>query len=354
MQTLTRYLLPLISLLFVACSSSDETPAPPPAPASSSFYVINQGSYYDGIDGSISAVNAETGEVVSDAFMAKNGVSLGGSPQAGTTYGDMLYVPAQESNRVWALNATDLSVVGTITTNVPTAVSTTADYLFVTNNDGYLSVYHREDLTLAKHIAVGPNPCNMTIFGQELFISISDGYNYPTYANGYRLARLSLADLTLGNDIAVGMNPGQLLTATDGTLILVCRGDYGETPSKVYKVDPRTGTSTYLCDGSFITLQGQKLLVINAVTDWATYETINVYSAYDVLTGNLLTDNLLEAPLPAMPIAIQCAPGGDILVTSQLSLYDYTSPGLLFHYDAEGHFKAQYTVGTSPCGMFFK
>ena len=353
MHTLMRHLLPLISLLFMACSSSDETPAPPPAPASSSFYVINQGSYYDGIDGSISAVNAETGEVVSDAFMAKNGVSLGGSPQAGTTYGNMIYVPAQESNRVWALNATDLSVVGTITTNVPTAVSATSDYLFVTNNDGYLSVYHREDLSLAKHIAVGPNPSNMTISGQELFISISDGYNYPTYANGFRLARLSLADLTFGNDIAVGMNPGQLLTATDGTLILVCRGDYAETVSKVYKVDPQTGSSTYLCDGSFITLQGEKLLVINAVTDWTTYETINTYSAYDVRTGALLTDNLLKDPLPAMPLAIQCVPGGDIYVTSQLSLYDYTSPGLLYHYDAEGHFKTQYTVGTSPCGIVF-
>jgi hypothetical protein len=193
----------------------------------------------------------------------------------------------------------------------------------------------------------------MTISGQELFISISDGYNYPTYANGFRLARLSLADLTLGNDIAVGMNPGQLLTAADGTLILVCRGDYAETVSKVYKVDPHTGTSTYLCDGSFITLQGEKLLVINAVTDWTTYETINTYSAYDVRTGALLTDDLLKDPLPAMPLAIQCAPGGDIYVTSQLSLYDYTSPGLLYHYDAEGHFKAQYTVGTSPCGILF-
>lgn len=348
-----RYLLPLLCLFFVACSSSDETPPPAPTPNSVSFYVVNQGSYYDGIDGSISSVNAETGEVVSDAFMAKNGVSLGGSPQAGCQWGDYIYIPAIESNRVWALDADDLSVVGTITTNVPTAVEATSDYLFVTNNDGYLSVYNRADLSLVKQIEVGPNPSNMTISEGELFISISDGYNYPTYANGFRLARLSLADLTLGNDIAVGMNPGLLLTATDGTLILVCRGDYAETVSKVYKIDPHTGTNTYLCDGSFITLQGEKLLVINAVTDWTTYETINTYSAYDVRTGALLTDNLLEDPLPAMPLAIQCTPGGDIYVTSQLSLYDYTSPGLLFHYDAEGHFKAQYTVGTSPCGILF-
>ncbi len=346
-----RYTLPLISLLFVGCASSEDTPTPQPAPTSSSLYVINQGSFYDGIDGSISAINVETGEVVADAFMAKNGVSLGGSPQTGVTYDNMLYVPAQESNRVWALNTEDLSIAGTITTNVPTAVSATSAHLFVANNDGFLSVYNRKDLSLTKHIAVGPNPCNMTISDGELFISISDGYNYPTYENGFRLARLSLTDLTLGDDIAVGMNPGQVLTATDGSLFLVCRGDYAATVSMVYKVDPRTGTSTYICDGSFIALQGEKLLVINAVTDWTTYETVNTYTAYDTHTGAVIRTDILNAPLPAMPIAIQCAPNGDIFVTSQLSLYDYTSPGILYHYDSEGQFKAQYSVGTSPCGI---
>lgn len=349
-----RYLLPLVCLFFAACSSSDETPPPAPTPNSVSFYVVNQGSYYDGIDGSISSVNAKTGEVVSDAFMAKNGVSLGGSPQAGCQWGDYIYIPAIESNRVWALDADDLSVVGTITTNVPTAVEATSDYLFVTNNNGCLSVYNRADLSLVKQIEVGPNPCSMTISDGELFISISDGYNYPTYENGYRLARLSLADLSLGESISVGMNPGQLLTAADGSLIVVCLGDYGMTPSMVYKVDPQAGTSTYLCDGSFIATQGEKLLVINAVTDWSTYETINTYDAYDVHTGNLLKSNILQDPLPAMPIAIQCAPNGDILITSQLSLYDYTSPGILYHYDAEGNYKAQYSVGVSPCGVFVK
>lgn len=349
-----RYLLPLLCLFFVACSSSDDTQAPPPAPEATSLYVINQGSYYDGIDGSISAVNIETGEVVGDAFMAQNGVSIGGSPQAGCSYGNTLYVPAFESNRVWAMNSQNLQVEATITTNYPTAVEATSDYLFVTNNDGYLSVYNRADLSLVKQLEVGPNPCNMTISAGELFISISDGYNYPTYENGYRLARVSLTDLSLGEYISVGINPGQLLSAEDGSLIVVCRGDYGMTPSMVYKVDPQTGASTYLCDGSFIAMQGEKLLVVNSVTDWSTYETINTYDAYDVRTGNLLKANILQDPLPAMPIAIQCAPNGDILITSQLSLYDYTSPGILYHYDAEGNNKAQYSVGVSPCGVIGK
>lgn len=322
--------------------------------AYSSIYVINQGSYYDGIDGSISTVDIKTGKVVKDAFKSNNGISIGGSPQPADEWGNFIYVPAFESNRVWILNAKDLKVKSYLATNYPNCVEVTKDYIFITNNDGYLSIYNTDDLTLLKKLSIGPNPCHMTISGGELFISISDGYNYPTYANGYRLARVSLTDLTLNGYISVGMNPGQLLTTTDGNLVVVCRGDYGMTPSQVLKVNPNTNTNTYICDGSYITVQGNKLYVINATTDWDTYETINTYKLYDTDTCELLRENFIDAPQPAMPIAIQCAPNGDIFITSQLSLYDYTSPGLLFHYNSEGQFVAKYSVGTSPCGILFK
>lgn len=349
-----RYLLPLLCLFFVACSSSDDSPTPA-APQASSFYVINQGSFYDGIDGSISGVNVETGEVVSDAFMTQNGVSLGNSPQAGYTFGSTHYIPAFESNRVWALNSQNLQIEGTITTNSPNAVLATQDFLFVTNNDGTLSVYNRSDLSFEKKMEVGPNPCYMAVSGNELFISISDGYNYDgAYANGFRLARVSLASLALEEYIEVGMNPGQLLAAPDGTLVVVCRGDYYMTPSQVYKVNPQTNASTYICDASFITLQGSKLLAIHSVTDWTTYESVTTYRSYDLGTGQIISDSFISAPLPAAPTAIQCAPNGEILVMSQLSTFDYTSPGFVYRYDSQGNYIAEYTVGTAPCGILFK
>ena len=348
------YLLTLLCFLLASCSSENDSPTPPQSTLTTALYVINQGSFYDGIDGSISAVDIVNKTVANNAFLTQNGISIGNSPQAGVKWNNTLYIPAFESNLVWILNADDLNVKNTITTESPNAVEVTDEYIFVTNNDGYLSVYDTNDLTLVKKLSVGPNPENMTISGNELFISISDGYNYPTYANGYRLARVSLTDLTLNGYISVGMNPGQLLTTTDGNLVVVCRGDYGMTPSQVLKVNPNTNTNTYICDGSFITMQGNKLYVINATTDWDTYETINTYNLYDTDTCELLRENFIDAPQPAMPIAIQCAPNGDIFITSQLSLYDYTSPGLLYHYDSEGRFKAKYSVGTSPCGILFK
>ena len=348
-----RYLLPLFCLLMVACSSSDESVTPVPDVPKSSFYVVNQGSFYDGIDGSISAVNTETGSVISDAFMAQNGVSLGGTPQGAAKYAGTLYVPAFESGMVWALNAENLSVTGTISTPTPQAVAATADYLFVANNDGNLSVFDRNSLQLVEKIPVGPNPYSLALLGDELFISISDGYNYPTYENGLRLARFSTTDFSRGEDIPVGLNPGQLIATESGKLVVVCSGNYADVPSKVYSVNPATSESSYICDGSFIAVNGNDLLVIHSVTDWTTYETVTTYNLYDSNSGALKRENLLSGDLPTVPINAQFDADGDIYVLADPSAAEYNMPGYVYRYNADGTYNTTYHVGVHPYNIIF-
>lgn len=348
-----RYFLPLICLLFVACSSSDETPNPSPSPISNAFYVINQGSYYDGIDGSMSAVNTETGTVVEDAFMAQNGVSIGGTPQTAANDAGTIYVPAFESGVVWALDAKNLSITGSVSTSSPQAVAATPDYLFVANNDGHLSVFNRENLELVEKIAVGPNPASLAIVGGELFVSISDGYNYPTYDNGLRLARISTTDFSRGADIPVGLNPGQLLATDAGELVVVCNGNYSDIPSMVYRVNPVTGESTYICDGSFIAVKGNNLLVINSITDWGTYQTVTTYNLYDVNTGALVCENYLKGALPTSPINVQYDANNDIYVCADPSAMEYNLPGFVYRYNADGTYCMTYQVGVHPYSIIF-
>ena len=348
-----RYFLPLLSLLFVACSTSDDHETPAPDVPKASFFVVNQGSYYDGIDGSISAVDTETGTVVGDAFMAKNGVSLGGTPQATVSYEGTLYVPAFESGLVWALNADNLSVTGTIPTATPQAVAATPQYLFVANNDGHLSVFNRENFELVEKIAVGPNPASLAIVGNEVFISISDGYNYPTYENGLRLARISTTDFSRGADIPVGLNPGQLLATDAGELVVVCNGNYADVSSKVYRVNPTTGESTYICDGSFIAVKGNNLLVVNSITDWSTYQTVTTYNLYDINTGALVCENYLKGDLPTSPINVQYDAAGDIYVCADPSAMEYNLPGFVYRYNADGTYHTTYQVGVHPYSIIF-
>ena len=345
-------------LLLAACSDSDsnsEAGEIPGAPSASKMLVVNQGSYYDGIDGSLTSVDLETGSSFIDVFSTNNeGVSLGGSPQAATLANGKIYVPVFESNVLWVINATTNKIENMLTLSNPNAVVAEQGKIFVSRNDGYINCYDEQSLELIKSIEVGPNPCNMAVQDGKLYVSISDGYNYPTYENGFRLAELNIADVSLAGYIDVEMNPGQLCAANDGSIYAVCRGDYGAISSKVLKVNSSTKQYTYVAEGSYIALSSDKLYVVHSQTDWTSYVTTNYYKAYDLTTDSLITDNFLsDAALPALPNSIQCNEDDEIFITSNAALYDYTSPGYVYHYAADGSHVATYDAGVAPCGVVF-
>ena len=353
-----KKLLPLL-LLFVACSESDDVQESsvnnPESSVTSGIVVVNQGSYYDGIDGSLSLIDLESGAVQNNAFAAANGqVSLGATPQAATQANGKIYVPVFESNVVWVVNAKTLIAEHMLMVNAPQAVSIKSGKIFVCGNDGFVSVYDVNTYESLKRIEVGPNPCNLAIVGDSLYISISDGYNYPTYENGFRLAIINTQTLEKGKDIDVEINPGQISVSKQGYLYVVCRGDYTTISSKVLKVDPKKGEYTYICEGSYITISNDNLLVINSVTDWTTYENIITYQAYSTETNDLTDPNFLKSEvLPAMPNAIQTDNNGDIFIPSNVSAFDYTSPGYVYRYTSDGEHLATYPVGVAPCGLVF-
>jgi hypothetical protein len=357
-KIIMKKLLPLL-LLFVACSENDDVQEPPvdnpETPVATSIVVVNQGSYYDGIDGSLSLIDVASGTVQNNAFSAANNqISLGATPQAATQADGKIYVPVFESNVVWVMDAKTLKAEHMLMVNAPQAVSVEAGRIFVCGNDGYVNVYDVNTYESLKRIEVGPNPCNLAVVGDALYVSISDGYNYPTYENGFRLATINTKTLEKANDIDVEINPGQIAVSQQGNLYVVCRGDYATISSKVLKVDPKQGEYTYVCEGSYITVSNDKLFVINSVTDWTTYENITTYHAYSTETNELTDDNLLKSEvLPAMPNAIQTDSNGDIFIPSNASAYDYTSPGYVYHYTSAGEYIATYSVGVAPCGVVF-
>lgn len=352
-----KKLLPLL-LFLAACSDSDsniEGGNLPPVPSDSKLVVVNQGSYYDGIDGALTTIDLKTGEAFTDAFSTNNGgISLGGSPQAATLANGKIYVPAFDSNVLWIIDAATNKVADMLTVAYPYMVIVEQGKIFVSCNDGYVNCYDEATLELIERTEVGPNPCHMAVVGEKLYVSISDGYNYPTYENGYRIAELNISDASLLGYIDVEMNPGQLCASKDGSIYAVCRGDYGATASKVLKVNPAAKNYTYVCEGSYIALASDRLYVIHSATDWTTYETHNYYKTYSLATDSLLSDNFLsDVPLPAMPNSIQCNAADEVFITSNAALYDYTSPGYLYHYAADGSHRATYSVGVAPCGVVF-
>ena len=351
--------LVMMSALF-ACDDSeditDNTP-PTPQPRQEMAYVVNQGSMYSGIAGSLDAMNLTNGDYAHSIFEKTNEQSLGDSPQSGVAYGSRLYIAVFGSNLVWAINRDTWQIEAQITTNTPENICAADGAVYVSNNDGYVSRIDTTTLQVDAQLAVGPNPAHLTIAEGHLYVSISDGYNYDGgYANGCRVAKVRLSDFTKVADIAVGVNPGPIVADDGGRVFVVARGNYADILPQVYRIE-RDGSVSVLCEGSDVAVRGENLYVMNQVTDWSVVPAVSRvdYTIYDTASGQVKQENFISADQqPAAPIRLIVHPtSGEIYVTSNASVTDYTSPGYVYRYAADGTFVARYDAGIAPCDVFF-
>lgn len=328
------------------------------------FYVINQGNM-GVLDGTLDFFKAD-GTRFESVFKTINEKSLGDTPQRAVLYGSKLYLPVFTENKVWVLDANTARVLAEVNTNQPEAVCGANGYVFVSNNDGYVTRVDTTSFTASAPLAVGPNPANMTTYNNKVYVSISDGYNYGNgYANGFKVAEIDAAQFNVTRNITVGMNPGDITSDNKGNIYVVCHGDYGATPSKVWKFNVSHGEAAAMCEGSLIAVNNQQrtsrttgkpdvLYVLNA-----DYSSNTITSAvYDTTTGKLLADNFLPADnLPAKPIALDiCPTDGSLYICSDASTGAdaYTTPGYIKVYNAGGAYVKTITTGVHPFGVVFK
>lgn len=320
-------------------------------------YVINQGNQYGGVAGTISGIDFTSFSVSDGLFFAANNQSLGDTPQKGIHYGSKIYVPVYGSNLLWVLDAATLKIITSVETNEPEAVCGYGPYVYVSNNDGYVTRIDTTYYAGRGQIAVGPNPCDMTVATDgKLYVSISDGYNYASnYANGKKLAVVNTFNFNVEKEIGVGLNPGSITADESGNVYVVARGDYYSVDPVVQKVSAN-GTVTDLCKGQLVAYHGGTLYVVDYTADYYT-NTSNVTStAYDTASGNQLTSWQLDANnLPAMPSTIDIDPtSGNIYVCSDNGPLGYASNGYVYAYTANGTHIHTYGVGIHPYGVVFK
>ena len=205
-------------------------------------------------------------------------------------------------------------------------------------------------------------------------MSVSDGYNFANnYQNGFKVAQIDGASFEVANQYTVGINPGQLAIDNSGNVFVVCRGNYGNVPSKVVEISA-DGTLHEVGPGSIIAINNQNrtsralgnssvLYVLNVQTvyssDYKSWtNTINSYK-YNSLTRERIAEGFLDVNnLPINPTGIMDVnpSTGDLYICSDASTDNnaYTTEGKIYIYSADGVFKKAITTGVHPYGVVFK
>lgn len=347
----------LLSAGFAACSDDDEPELiiDPVPTFRTSAYVVNQGNMYGGVSGSMDCIDLLQGITTSGVFYATNQQSLGDSPQQSVRYGSRIYVPMFGSNLLWVLNASSLKIEAQLRVNEPEAVCGAAGYVFVAGNDGYVTRIDTLTFTPSEPVSVGPNPAGLTASGKEVYVSISDGYNYANdYADGKKVAVLHAESLSLQHTIEVGLNPGALFANSKGEVFVLARGNYYDVMPKVQKI-ATDGTVTDYCNGSLFTLSDDCLYVIDAQADYTTNT-----SSVSLCRVNTLTDTRTDIALaaeatPGLPTAIDVEPAtGNIYICSDKGPLDYDKTGYVYQLLPTGELLHRFEVGIHPFGVVFR
>lgn len=342
---------------FTACDDEEVNYDNGPVVGEKGAYVVLQGNQYAGITGEVDALNFSDASVSSNVFRSINQMALGDSPQTPVRHGAKVYIPTFGSNRVWITDATTLQKKAYVEVSAPQAVCGAEGYVFAASNDGY--VVRMDTLTfsgLSPRLEVGPNPAGMTYSNGKLYVTVSDGYNSAGgYANGKKVVVIDPETFTIEKEIAVGLNPGQIVSDLGGNVFVVCMGNYGDIAPKVQKISP-DGTVTDFCSGSLIAAnpKGVTLYVIDAQTDWVANTTTVAAKAYYTLEGKVIDFAIADADLPAMPTAININPTtGNLFICSDPSAAGYSEKGYVNEYSTGGRLLHRYNVGVHPYGVVF-
>lgn len=348
-----------LTMSIVACMDDDDRLfEQQPIPGEKGIYIVNQGNQYSGVEGTLSFIDASDYQPVHKLFASANGKSMGMSPQDAVIYGSKLYLSMHGSNMVWAIDRETRKILGHIETSAPQGMAAAEGALYVTNNDGYLTKIDTAALKVVSKIEIGPNPVEIEARNGHLYVSISDGYNSAKgYANGFRLAKVALKTFEKVGDVKVGMNPYAMTQDANGNIFVVCNGNYGDVAAKVWRVAVDDKATEY-CEGSVIAAHGDRLYVVNSVTDWTDWaapKTVNSTAIYNTKSHEKLSSELWGGKdFPAIPTRLYINPSnGELYLLSRTSNLEFTKTGAVSIFDRLGTFKKKLDVGVEPYAVAF-
>lgn len=358
-----------VPMLFVACDDDDNPGGGGDDDqnfrAESGVYVFNQGNQSAGIGGSLSFIDPSTASYRNDVFLLVNGRELGSMLQDGVVLGGNLYIAVNGSNTVEVVNKNTVQSVAQIPTpsdlGGPRDVVTDGEYVYASMYGGYVVRIDPATNEIDNTVQVGPNPEEMAVLGNHLYVVNSDGMNWPP-AN-CSVSKINLDDFTEVKKIEVGNNPNKIVAhVASGKLFVACWGDFYNNPNSLWTIDAASDEATDLqVSVTFMCISGDVLYTI--------YDSYNgpesvQYVAYNAEDNSVLDDTFIptvtsnndsEYNRVDSPAGITVNPAdGHIFIASYVDdpvNNAYTLPSYVYEYNAQGEVQRRYDVGVGAANM---
>lgn len=312
-----------------SCSDDDPEDQPEVVETLSGIYTVNSGNQRSKIAGSMTSYNYTDGTVtdpMADAFMQANGIALGDTPQQALVYGSKMYIAVYESNVIWVTNPHTLKLIDKITpegnATGPRALTAHDGKVYASMFTGYVCSIDTTALVIDKAVKVGPNPEELAVANNKLYVANSDGINY---LNNYADCSISILDLPAMTehkikDITKVLNPTKMVS--NGTEVFtICMGNYGDIPATVKKINGDNVQD--ICPGTLMAINGNELYVINAP-----YGAPEVtYQVYSTTTGSKIRDMVNEPVESPSAIAVDPVTGDIVILSYTLSDAGYAQYG---------------------------
>lgn len=295
--------LALATAGLTACSDDDDNKRPvndnPLAPVEGyGAYVLNQGNYYNGIEGGLSVIDYDSETAMNNVFVAANHRSLGDTPQCGVAYGSKIYIGTSVSNTIEVIDRATCKAIkqiklaeGSLPGRSPYSMVTNRGKVFISMFDGYLARLDTTTLEIEKSVAVGPNPDQIALYKGKIYVPVSDGMNWPNY--GTTACVVDPQSMAIERTFTVGLNPTQFLVADD-RLFLLCKGNYSTdpatlVPSQLYEVKSDF-TVNAVCEATIVAELDDDIAIINQ--PWTEENIICEYKIYDPRRGTVSEWNI--------------------------------------------------------------
>jgi hypothetical protein len=377
-----KYLLSLAVMamgttLLTGCLGDDSNSnTPTEIPVTKGVFIINNGSSYQSIDGSLTYINyaTMTPSAQQNVYQMVNGESLGGTPNDVLVYGQKVYIAGSDENTIFVLDARNSKELKKVSTTGllgeaagkgPRRLAAFDGKIYFTTygdgDKGSVAAIDTTSFALQKQYQVGSYPEGLT-FGIDdkntvtLYVANSD------YSKGN--GSISKIDITSGNvtntEFEKVKNPMEIAVAGDVLYVLDYGhydSDYTQHDAGVYKISGNS-VSLVVPNATGMAAAGFFIYTFNDPYGGTTGSS---YSVYDILSNSTVKLNLSgdsDHPIVS-PAAIAVDPNtGNIFIASRQkdpdTGYPANLPGFVNVYQGygpnanPGQFVESFQTGVEP------